>query len=193
MSTFSTATNFLVSRNPNSVVVGDFNKDGKPDIATSNQFSQSISILLGNGTGSFGTATNFYVGPLPSSLVLGDFDSDGNQDIAVPYGQSAKVPNSFEVAILLGNGTGRFGPATSFYKESNGFSSVAVGDFNGDGKTDIAMTNDYFDNVSILLGTGTGSFGAATQFNTGTKTNPQSIVAGDFNADGKLDLATANY
>ena len=86
MSLFSTATNFPVGKNPNSVVVGDFNKDGNPDIATSNNGSNNISILLGTGTGSFGTATNFNIGLSPISLALGDFNSDGNLDRLLAYG-----------------------------------------------------------------------------------------------------------
>src|SRR6476661_1378776 len=188
MSTFSSATNFPVGTLPNSVVVGDFNKDGKPDIATSNGggSSNGISILLGTGAGSFGTATNY--GSYFDSLALGDFNSDGNLDIAAPQSSGGEFP-SYKVAILLGTGTGSFGTATSFDTGAYRPSSVAVGDFNGDSKPDLATANTA-GNVSILLGTGTGSFGVATNFNVGT--NPQSVVAGDFNADGKLDLATAN-
>src|SRR6476469_9623161 len=188
MSTFSSATNFPVGTLPNSVVVGDFNKDGKPDIATSNGggSSNGISILLGTGAGSFGTATNY--GSYFDSLALGDFNSDGNLDIAAPQSSGGEFP-SYKVAILLGTGTGSFGTATSFDTGAYRPSSVAVGDFNGDSKPDLATANTA-GNVSILLGTGTGSFGVDTKFNVGT--NPQSVVAGDFNADGKLDLATAN-
>src|SRR6476469_1527445 len=188
MSTFSSATNFPVGTLPNSVVVGDFNKDGKPDIATSNGggSSNGISILLGTGAGSFGTATNY--GSYFDSLALGDFNSDGNLDIAAPQSSGGEFP-SYKVAILLGTGTGSFGTATSFDTGAYRPSSVAVGDFNVDSKPDLATANTA-GNVSILLGTGTGSFGVATNFNVGT--NPQSVVAGDFNAAGKLDLATAN-
>ncbi len=189
MSTFSSATNFPVGTLPNSVVVGDFNKDGKPDIATSNGggSSNGISILLGTGTGSFGSATNY--GSYFDSLALGDFNSDGNLDIVAPQSSGGEFP-SYKVAILLGTGTGSFGTATNFDTGAYRPSSVAVSDFNGDSKPDLATANTA-GNVSILLGTGTGSFGVATNFNVGT--NPQSVVAGDFNADGKLDLATANY
>ena len=68
--------------------------------------------------------------------------------------------------------------------------SVTVGDFNGDGKTDLVTANETSNNVSVLLGTGVGSFGGATNFAAGT--NPYSVAVGDFNGDGKADLATAN-
>ena len=91
--------------------------------------------------------------------------------------------------MLLGTGTGSFVPATNF---TVGISprSVTVGDFNGDGKSDLATANRTNDNVSVLLGTGTGSFGTATNFAVGS--SPYSVTVGDFNGDGKSDLATAN-
>src|SRR5439155_606696 len=91
--------------------------------------------------------------------------------------------------ILLGTGTGSFGAATNFAVGTTP-ESVAVGDFNGDGKQDVATANTNSNNISILLGTATGSFGAATNFAVGT--NPVSVVVGDFNGDGKQDLAVAN-
>ncbi|GCE61347.1 endo-1,3-1,4-beta-glycanase ExsH [Microcystis aeruginosa NIES-4285] len=91
--------------------------------------------------------------------------------------------------MLLGTGTGSFGPATNFSAGSRPF-SVTVGDFNGDGKSDLAVANTFGYNVSVLLGTGTGSFGTATNFTVGS--GPRSVTVGDFNGDGKSDLATAN-
>ncbi|HZB17021.1 MAG TPA: VCBS repeat-containing protein [Nitrososphaeraceae archaeon] len=96
---------------------------------------------------------------------------------------------SNNVSILLGTGTGSFGPATNF-GVGNGPLSVAVGDFNGDTFLDLAVANFNSNNVSILLGTGTGSFGPATNFGVGT--NPISVAVGLFNGDTFLDLAVAN-
>jgi FG-GAP-like repeat/RTX calcium-binding nonapeptide repeat (4 copies)/Calx-beta domain len=192
MSIFNTATNFPVGTNPNSVVVGDFNKDGKSDIATSNNGSANISILLGKGTGSFGTATNFNIGLSPISLALGDFNSDGNLDIVSMWisGKESRV------AILLGNGTGGFGTPTSFDTGADDGSSdrgyaIGVGDLNSDGKLDLVTIHDS-GNISTLLGTGTGSFGAPIKVNGGDPF-PRSVVLEDFNADGKLDLAVTDY
>jgi hypothetical protein len=175
---FSTPTNFTVGNFPRSVTVGDFNGDGKSDLAVANG-----SVLLGTGTGSFGTATNFTVGSFSYSVTVGDFNSDGKSDLA--------VANYFgsNVSVRLGTGTGSFGPATNF-SVGNGPFSVAVGDFNGDGKSDLAVANANSSNVSVLLGTGTGSFGPATNFSVGS--NPRSVTVGDFNGDGKSDLAVAN-
>ena len=188
MSIFSPATSFPVGEGPSDVVVADFNKDGKPDIATANQVTNNISILLGTGTGSFGTANNFNIGFRPISLALGDFNSDGNLDIASVKRNSADVG---EVAILLGNGTGSFGTPTRFDTgEADGKSDfgrgVGAGDFNSDGKLDLVTIGN--NNLSILLGTGTGSFGAPTNLNV-NGSNSRFFAVEDFNADGKLDLA----
>ena len=79
---FSAATNFTVGTSPISVTVGDFNGDGKSDLATANAGSNNVSVRLGTGTGSFGTATNFSVGGNPTSVTVGDFNGDGKSDLA---------------------------------------------------------------------------------------------------------------
>ncbi len=180
---FGTPTNFSVGTSPVSVTVGDFNGDGKSDLAVANYNSNNVSVLLGTGTGSFGAATNFTVGNGPASVTVGDFNGDGKSDLA-----TANL-NSNNVSVLLGTGTGSFGTATNFSVGINP-RSVTVGDFNGDGKSDLAVANANSSNVSVLLGTGTGSFGAATNFTVGN--GPISVRVGDFNGDGKSDLATTN-
>ncbi|MHC5768441.1 MAG: FG-GAP-like repeat-containing protein [Nostoc sp.] len=180
---FQPATNFTVGSDPKSVTVGDFNGDGKLDLAVANYDSDNVSVLLGDGTGGFTTATNFTVGANPYSVTVGDFNGDGKLDLATANSDSDNV------SVLLGNGTGGFAAATNF-AVGNYPQSVTVGDFNGDGKLDLATSNYNSDNVSVLLGDGTGGFATATNFSVGT--SPQSIIVGDFNGDGKLDLVTGN-
>jgi hypothetical protein len=205
---FGTATSFAVGTNPRSVAVGDLNGDGKPDLAVANSGDGStvllgtVSVLLGAGTGAFGAATNFAVGTGTGSVAIGDLNGDGKPDLVVTAHISTGNSNDFRiltshmVSVLLGTGTGSFGAATNFGLEF-GASSVAIGDLNGDGKPDLAVTSKGsdnkgvpFNNVLILLGTGTGSFGAATSFAVGL--GPFSVTIGDLNGDGKPDLATAN-
>ena len=190
---FGAKTDFGTGTRSQSVAVGDFNGDGKLDLAVANYDSNTVSILLGTGTGSFGAKTDFGTGIEPASVAVGDFNGDGKLDLAVTnFGYSfagEPIIDPRTVSILLGTGTGSFGAKTDFGTGS-GPASVAVGDFNGDGNLDLAVANFVDDTVSILLGTGTGSFGAKTDFGTGSL--PLSVAVGDFNGDGKLDLAVAN-
>ncbi len=92
--------------------------------------------------------------------------------------------------MLLGNGDGTFGPPVNFAAGLRP-KSVAVGDFNGDGKLDLAVVNRDSNNVSVLLGNGDGSFRPAVNYAAGSF--PLSVAVGDFNGDGQLDLAVANF
>lgn len=184
--TFSSPTNFTVGKDPVSLVVADFNNDGKLDLATGNDGSSTISILLGNGDGSFTTAP-----ALPnvraSSLVAADFDHDNKLDLAAIDIASNKV------TVWLGNGTGGFGAAGHFDGGSE-LQDIAAADFNGDNHQDIVVTN-YSDCcspafVAVLLGNGSGSFGAPTKFSV--PFGPASIAVADFDGDGKPDVATGN-
>ena len=180
---FGPATNFPVESGPNSVAVGDFNRDMKLDLAVANVNSDNVSVLLGNGLGGFGAAVNFPVGSSPNSVVVGDFNGDLKLDLV-----SANT-RSNNVSVLLGNGLGGFAAASNFPVGSLP-SSVAVGDFNSDLKPDLAIANFQSNNVSVLLGNGTGGFGTATNFPVGTYAD--SVAVGDFNGDLKPDLAVAN-
>ena len=180
---FAPAATFIAGGAPAFIAVGDFNGDGKQDLAVADSGADKVSILLGDGAGNFSAPTNFAAGSGPMSVAVGDFNGDGNQDLAVADNFSSNM------SILLGDGTGNFSAATNFAVGSLP-NSVAVGDFNGDGKQDLAVANAGSDNVSILLGDGTGNFSAPTNFSVGT--TPLSVAVGDFDGDGEQDLAVAN-
>jgi hypothetical protein len=174
---------------PFSAASSDFNRDGKPDVAIANFGTHNVMILLGNGSGGFSTASGspFAAGPTPEALAPGDYNQDGKQDLAVSNGV---FPG--QVNILLGNGMGGFAPPVMISLGSVGAFSILTADFNFDGKLDLATANNSGDSVSILIGNGMGGFTPAAGSPFAVGTGPRSITAGDFNFDGKIDLATAN-
>src|SRR5512139_340998 len=127
------APKFHVGIGPLSVAAGDLNGDGTLDLAVANGGSNTVSVLLGTGTGSFAATTNFAVGTNPQSVAVGDFNGDRKLDLAVANASSDTV------SILLGTGIGSFGAATDFKSGGTSPASVAVGDFNGDGTLDLAV------------------------------------------------------
>src|SRR5437879_3877578 len=151
---------------PYSVTVGDFNGDGKLDLAVANRCGSPcargiVSVLLGNGDGTFQAAVSYDSGAnLPTWVTAGDFNGDGKLDLAVANNcaNGNTCPNGV-VGILLGNGDGTFQAAVPYYSGGNLAYSVTVGDFNGDGKLDLAVANNCSfqcpnGSVSALLGNG---------------------------------------
>src|SRR5262249_48663308 len=147
---------FTITRG--AVATGDFDGDGKLDVALANEVSNKASILFNNTAtgyilGVFCAKTDLNGGNFPESVALGDFNQDGQIDLAVANF------NGNTVSIFLGTGNGSFGAKTDFATGTGPF-AVALGDFNGDGRLDLVTANALSNNVSILLGAGNGSFGA---------------------------------
>ena len=177
-------------RGSRSVVVEDFNGDGKKDLVTANYLSSNVSVLLGTGTGTFVTpAPTYAVGTRPFSVAVGNFNGDTHPDLVTAN------YNAHSVSVLLGTSTGTF-PAhlDTVLPPGNAPYSVAVKDFNGDGSDDLAAANYGSNNVSILKGNGGGTFQPLPNSPYQVGMNPYSVAVGDFDNDPNhyLDLAVAN-
>jgi hypothetical protein len=190
---FQSAMSYGVSRYPHSVAIGDLNGDGYLDLAVAggnhppDDFSDNVSVLLGNGDGTFLSAVNYGAGYDSESVAIGDLNGDGYLDLAVANQWSDNV------SVLLGNGDGTFLSADN-YGTVRMPRSVAIDDLNGDGYLDLAVASGgSIDNVnvSVLLGNGDGSFKSYVSYGAGY--SPRSVAIGDLNGDGDLDLAVANF
>lgn len=180
---FASAVNYTTGSYPTSVAVGDFNGDGKQDLAVADTASDVVAILFGDGAGNFNKYPRlFLAGSNAQAVAVGDFNGDGKQDLAVPNRNPDET-----VSILLGKARGNFSLPHHF-TGNLAPQSVVVGDFNKDGKQDLAVVqNSSPGSVSILLGDGRGKFGRPTNFSAGS--NSGEIAIGDFNRDGNQDLA----
>jgi hypothetical protein len=192
--TFPHATAYPALKYPWTAVVGDFNGDGKPDIAVASVTTTStgqdnggaVSVFLGNGDGTFEPRLDSPTSNFPFVIAPGDFNGDGKLDLVVVEG----TPYGELLSTWIGNGDGTFQNNIS-QSLPNYARSLAVGDFNHDGKLDVAATVDYAGAVYVFLGNGDGTFTSPLSYATGAGTNYSgyNVIAADFNGDGNLDLA----
>ena len=179
-----------VGSGPCDMAVGDFNGDGRPDMAVFNGYGDTVSVLLNNGDGGF-TKTDYAVdgpGTDESQFFVADVNGDGRLDLV--FASEGSLGNA-GVSIMLNEGGGVFATPIEFGTGLWNVDSVAVADINGDGKLDLVVsgTTDYWDNVvSVLLNNGSGGFSSRTDYDL-TSDAPESLVAADLNGDGKPDLA----
>jgi hypothetical protein len=169
-------------------VSGDFNNDGVADVALlSNNNASNLYILLDDGTGKFSLA-HTYVLPTPgSSIVTGDLNGDGKLDLVVVASGVVNGVSQWSLVVFLGNGDGSFGPPINFPQGTSAGGALAVADFNGDHKLDVAVLSGS--GLEVFLGKGDGTFGAPVSYFAGTGVT--SFVVADFNNDGIPDLAAA--
>ena len=171
------------------LAVGDFNGDGKPDIALGNE---GVSILAGNGDGTFQAPVSIAglqdILPVPVSLAVGELDGDGLADIAVTFRACTRGGMPGGVVLLFGTGDGSFrAPVVTQLPGLIG--DIKAADIDGDGKLDLIISS--YRNVTVLAGNGDGTYQVPVSFGAGE--GAYVMDAGDINGDGRPDIVTANF
>lgn len=193
--TFQAAINSLAGSGPTAVAAADFNHDGKLDVVVPNPTSDTISVLLGNGDGSFGTPIPTATGTYPVHVAVADFNGDDYMDVVVADSNCATTPCGMgSISLLRGLNNGSFSGRHDFQADI-GTSFVLAAGYDGNySATDVIAVNPSVSggngSISYFRNTGAGTFASPVETSTGA--NSTAAVAGDFNDDGKLDVAVLN-
>jgi hypothetical protein len=163
---------------------GDFNGDGKLDIASANNGSDDVTVLLGDGAGGLTSHFTASVTGAPAGIASGNLNGDTILDLVV----SKELENS--IGVLIGNGDGTFDDEVTYAMGASP-QAVVLADFNGDSKLDVATADLFGESVSVRLGNGDGTFGDLKT--TVVPGGPNGMAAGKLNSDAILDLAVSLY
>jgi hypothetical protein len=190
---FQAARTFATGPYTFSLAAGDFNADGKIDLATANNGgvdNNDVSILLGHGDGTFAAAIDVGASGYSWSIAAGDLNADGKLDLVTTSDDGWGYDS---VSVLLGHGDGSFAAPITYDSYYGQLFSPTLADFNGDGNVDVAVAGWQMYGAIVSLGNGDGTLQDPTFYENNTIAGSNSITAGDFNADGKIDLVTSNY
>ena len=190
--TFQPQTTFGTGSQPSAIAAADFNNDGRTDLVVTNQADNTASIFLGKGDGTFSSGATLTTGTAPVAIAAGQFNLSKNTNV----GLAVVNQTDNTISVFLGNGDGTFRQAATVALNSssttgNKPAAITSGDFNLDGLTDLAVTDQSANTVSILIGNGDGSF--ASPLNLPAGTAPAGLVSGEFlGTSHPPDLAIAN-
>ena len=191
--TFQVSTTYSAGSisNPYDVAVADVNADGKLDVLTANNTTNSAGVLLGNGNGTFQPVVTYATGVAdgrPTAIAVADVTGDGKPDLV--------TANQFgyNITVFAGTGTGTFrAPASYAFGPNAAPLDVTVTDLNADGRPDLVMANAGSNTVALLMGQGGGGFlPGPYAVGPGASFTPFGVAAGDVNGDGRPDVVTAN-
>jgi FG-GAP-like repeat len=173
----------------------DFNNDGRPDVVTTGQNINALSLLLGDGKEGFRRASGspFPAGEAPWAFTIDDINRDGKPDVVViPYHRDVRDLKRLGVTVLLGDGKGGFTPMRGSplpLAGCEGPDRVATGDITGSGLRDIVVSCALNNNVFIYLAAKDGSFSRSTR---SVPTGWGGMSVGDLDGDGKADIVVSN-
>lgn len=202
--TFTVETHLLDVSSLKAAVVADFNGDGRADIACIDYtwggspwqgFTGQLYVWTGKSDGSFGDRTLYDVVMGAQMPTVVDVDGDGRLDIVSAGNWAGAITVSYNTGTDPTTGAATFtqqqlwtGPVLAW---SSAF-AAAVGDLDGDGKTDIVTTDPIQHRISVLYGTGSGTFAAPIQITTGIALHPTAVQLADVDGDGRLDIVTTD-
>jgi hypothetical protein len=189
--TFQAGEVITVGGTPEGLTVAALTGDGRLDLVTADR-SGGVAVLLGNGDGTFRSTAPVPLSGDVTAVAVGDFFGDGKKDLAVTtLGHQGA---SSAVSVLRGNGDGTFQAPVTFQLGVALPAALAAGDFFGDGKLSLAIDNSLANTVSVFRGNGDGTFQAPVKLLLDSQgAEPAALVTGDFNGDGKLDLAATDF
>jgi hypothetical protein len=189
-------TSVAVGRHPyQRVRVADLNGDGRADIISPNLEGDNVTILLGDGTGKFRqpAGSPFACGDSPFNVAIGDVNADGKPDLAIVNSPSSTSDRSGQdgLTIMIGDGLGVFARMAGSPFVTGKFPNMAaIGDVNGDGVADVAVSNPEGDKITVFTMSRNGK--VASRAERSVSGHPKGLVIRDLNGDGKAEIVTTN-